>query len=225
MSKSAFDFAKHFINQEYDHPRNTFDGNMKLQKMLYFSQLIHLATKGEKLFEDNMYAFKNGTVVESVRQRYYHDTTRFIEEASQSEMNFSEREMESVLLAEQIFGELDAGTLSDLNHQQQSWISCFERSKDPFHDNFYHKEASIIDVEDIKALDLDSIREVIDAFYESTEESDDAEVFEIVNGKKFYYNPSEIHINEPILEVLQNFEGEESVYSIYKDESNSYVIF
>lgn len=225
MSKSALDFAKHFINQEYDHPRNTFDGNMKLQKMLYFSQLIHLATKGEKLFEDNMYAFENGTVIESVRQRYRNNTSEFIHEASQSEIYFSEQEMESVMLAERIFGDLDARTLSDLNHQQRSWISCFERSKDEFDNGFYHKELSVIEAEDIKALDLESIREVIAAFYERAEESETDEVFEIVNGKKFYYNPSEIYINEPVLEILQNFHGEESVYSIYRDENNSYVIF
>ena len=225
MSKSALDFAKHFINREYDHPRNTFDGNMKLQKMLYFSQLIHLATRGEKLFEDNMYAFKNGTVIESVRQRYRNNTIEFIHESSQSEIAFNEPEMESVSLAERIFGDLDAQTLSDLNHQQRSWISCFERSKDDFVDGYYHKELSVIEAEDIMALDLDNIREVIDAFYEQSEGSDTVEVFEIVNGKKFYYNPSEIYIDEPVLEILQNFNGEESVYSIYKDENNSYVIF
>ena len=59
----AIDAAKWFVNQNCDMPRNTFDGNMKLQKMLFFAQLIHLARTGELLFEDPILAFKQGSVV------------------------------------------------------------------------------------------------------------------------------------------------------------------
>ena len=41
--RKAIDFAKYFIKEELDNPRNSFDGNMKLQKLLVYSNLINLA--------------------------------------------------------------------------------------------------------------------------------------------------------------------------------------
>ena len=58
---NALDFAKVFLKRGLDTNRDTYDGNMKLQKLLFFSNLVSIAEKGKPLFTDPIYAFANGT--------------------------------------------------------------------------------------------------------------------------------------------------------------------
>ena len=63
--------AKWFINQNLDNPSNSRDGNMKLQKLLFFSQLIYMCkNKGKTMYNDEFNAFEHGMVLESVRLEY-----------------------------------------------------------------------------------------------------------------------------------------------------------
>ena len=71
--RDVYDFAKYFIKKGADSLPNTYDGNMKLQKLLTFADLISIAKYGKPLFNDPVLAFKNGCVVEKVRQRYKND--------------------------------------------------------------------------------------------------------------------------------------------------------
>ena len=45
--RDVFDFAKFFIKNGADSMPNTYDGNMKLQKLLVFADLINIAEYGE----------------------------------------------------------------------------------------------------------------------------------------------------------------------------------
>lgn len=62
--RDVYDFAKFFIKSGADSTPNTYDGNMKLQKMLVLSDMAHLARCRQPLFGDNILAFENGLVVE-----------------------------------------------------------------------------------------------------------------------------------------------------------------
>ena len=66
----AIEVASWFINNDYI-PSNTKSGNLKLNKLLYFAQLISLVKRQKPLFKDELYAFENGVVVEDVRKEYY----------------------------------------------------------------------------------------------------------------------------------------------------------
>lgn len=68
--RDVYDFAKFFIKNGADSMPNTYDGNMKLQKLLFLADLANIAEYGEPLFNDQVLAFKNGCVVEKVRLRY-----------------------------------------------------------------------------------------------------------------------------------------------------------
>ena len=75
--RDVYDFAKYFIKNGADSLPNTYDGNMKLQKLLVFADMINVAEYGELLFDDEVLAFKNGCVVEKVRLRYKADYIGF----------------------------------------------------------------------------------------------------------------------------------------------------
>ena len=67
VMKNAMDYAKFFLKQEDDKIANTMDGNMKLQKLLSFANMISIAKYGHPLFAEPVLAYENGFVVESVR--------------------------------------------------------------------------------------------------------------------------------------------------------------
>ena len=46
------------------------DGNARLNKYLHIAQNLYIAKMGCKLFSDDLYAFDNGAVVPSVREKY-----------------------------------------------------------------------------------------------------------------------------------------------------------
>ena len=71
--KDVYEFAKYFIKKGLDSSPNTYDGNMKLQKMLVFANLVSIAEGKGKLFSEDILAYKNGCVVEKVRLRYKND--------------------------------------------------------------------------------------------------------------------------------------------------------
>ena len=64
--RDVYDFAKFFIKNGADSRPNTYDGNMKLQKLLVLADLASIAEYGEPLFNDQVLAFKNGCVVKMI---------------------------------------------------------------------------------------------------------------------------------------------------------------
>lgn len=217
---NAFDVAKWFIRNGYDCPRNKWDGNMKLQKLLCFAQLVNLVRNGELLFENPMYAFDNGTVVEDVRLYYKHNHEDLIKQSMDFNPDFSPEQLETLEITANIFGKLDPKELSSLNHLQKSWKNAHEKSilKGGFRD----KELSKISLQDIKMYDLEKISEVLTAYNDSQKNNSECEV---INGITFYYDPKEIELTDELIKQLETFKGDDKSYTILKDEDLGVVIY
>lgn len=212
----AIDVAKWFININCDNPRNTYDGNMKLQKLLYFAQLIHLARTGDVLFKDPIFAFANGSVVEDVRLHYKNDIISLINETMELS-GINEEEIRTLQITEAIFCNLSAKELSELNHLHKAWEIAYDRS---LINGIPQKHLSEIRIRDIEEYDLDNIRDMVKAH--------ELEIglchFEVINGNKFYYDPTEITLTEQVIAELEGFEGTDGSYVIYQDEYLGLVI-
>ena len=50
--------------------RTFYEGNARLNKYLHIAQNLYIAKTGGKLFAEDLYAFDNGAVVPSVREKY-----------------------------------------------------------------------------------------------------------------------------------------------------------
>lgn len=215
---NAVEIAQWFIKNQYDSPRDTYDGNMKLQKMLYFSQLVHLAKYGESLFDEEILAFKNGSVVEEVRQPYRNRNADFIISALQSRNKIDEKVLDTLTTVKVVFGDLNARELSDLNHLHKSWKEAYENSQfGPFHE----KSLSVISIQQMISNELENMKEIIQAY----EDGKNIINYEVVNGRKFYYDPNTIDLNDEVLSMLESFNGADSAYTITKDESTGILIY
>ena len=216
---NALDFAKVFLKRGLDTNRDTYDGNMKLQKLLFFSNLVSIAEKGKPLFTDPIYAFSNGCVIENVRLRYKNDCKSLCDDSAAYDPDLTQDEYDVINLTADIFGKLSARELSELNHSFDFWKNAYEHSKQP--DRYKDKNLAIVTYSEMQP-EINKIKTVIDCFKSNKAERT---LKEVVNGITFYYSP-DMEITDDILEQLDIFSksAEDESYSVYK-ENGELVIY
>ena len=175
----VLDCAKYFMKNATG-LNNSFDGSMKLQKLLVFSNLVNMALNNKPLFKDRLYAFKNGCVVDSVRLKYKNDYLGLKKESESFKPNFSECELEALDITLNIFDKLSAKELSDLNHEFDFW-------KDSYVDG---ENYCIVSNDNIKK-ELPIIKNIIDSY----RNRDKNKKTEVINGITFYYDPNNLNID------------------------------
>lgn len=50
--------------------RQAYEGNIRLNKYLYFAQTVYIAKYGQKLFQDDFVAYDNGPVIKEIVENY-----------------------------------------------------------------------------------------------------------------------------------------------------------
>ncbi len=135
----------------------SFDGNLIVNKMLVFAQLISLAKDNKRLFEEDLYAFKHGVVVEDIRSEYRYRYNDFVRSINNAKYAFNEDQYKTLELTNKIFVNLDAYTLSELTHQFKFWKEKYDCS---CKESYYDKSLSRIDLEDFKSKYLEDIEKV-----------------------------------------------------------------
>lgn len=155
---NVLDYAKWFIDNNLDTPRNTFKGNMKLQKLLFFAQLISLVKNNKLLFDEEFCAFENGMVMENVRLEYKNNLSKLL---NYSGNDLSKDDLEVLELTKNIYGSEDADTLSNMTHQFEYWKKYLSLSNNQF--DYKDKKKSVVPNKELEK-ELDNIRDVLDAY-------------------------------------------------------------
>lgn len=221
----AIEVVNWFINNDYK-PTNSKNSNLKLNKLLYFAQLISLVKRQKPLFKEDLYAFKNGVVVEDIRKEFCNNYYSFIDRAKNEDTIFNDEELDILEFTKEIFMDVEPDELSTLTHEHKSWKDNYEKSRSIKNgDVWYDTKASKININDYFTkykCDLDLMENIINAKQYS--KKDNIEKVIEVNGIKFYYNPNEVNINDYI-ETLETFNSEDTAYTLYIDEKQGLVIF
>ena len=209
--RDVYEYAKYFIKNGADTTPNTYDGNMKLQKLLMLADLANIAEHGVPLFNEPVLAFRNGCVVEKVRLRYKNDYDSFKRDSDSFDSDFSEQEYEILNLIINVFGKVSARELSKINHTLESWkVACAAGLRA---DSFHDKKRSVVDMMS-QADDIARMRDVIRAYRQS---SRDTMAHEVINGVTFYYEG--FKMSDEVIEQLEGFslDAEDDSYSVYMD--------
>ena len=209
--RDVYDFAKFFIKNGADSRPNTYDGNMKLQKLLVLADFANIAEYGEPLFNDPVLAFTNGCVIEKVRLRYENDYAGFKRDSEFYQPDFSEKEYEVLNLVMEIFGCASAKELSDINHTFDFWKLAFENGTS--NTGYHNKEMSVVDMMS-QHSDLEKMREIISAYRET---SSDVTSSETINGVTFYFDG--FSLTDDMIDRLESFSlsADDDTYSVYLD--------
>ena len=208
--KDAMDYAKFFLKQEDPSIANTYDGNMKLQKLLALADIISYARFNKPLFQEPVLAYENGFVVENVRQRYKNDYYGLKKDSDIFNPDFTEDEYQILNDTLGIFGKLSARELSDISHEFPAWGKALDKGRiGTFHD----KESSAIDFASATA-DISKMRDVLESYDSGKTVSCRKEV---INGCTFHI-PNEIY-SDDLMKQLELFRREcpEDSYAVLYD--------
>lgn len=216
---SAIDFAKYFLQRGLDTNRNTYDGNMKLQKLLFFADFISLVNRGIPLFNDSVLAFSNGCVIEDVRQRYKSDCFGLVAESESFIPSFSAEEKEILQTTIELFADTSAKELSELNHTFSFWKRRLETST--YASGYRSKELAVIPISEMLE-EKDAMQSVLESHRVNKAAG---QKYEMINGVRFFYDPG-FSISDEMMEQLEAFSefAEDEAYTIYS-ENGELVIF
>ncbi len=64
------DIAKYILSLDTNNIKNCYQGNIRLNGYLHIIQMVYIAMNNKKLFNDDMYAYDNGVIVDSVMNNY-----------------------------------------------------------------------------------------------------------------------------------------------------------
>ena len=110
-----------YLNKLYEEKHHCGMDQMRMHKMMYFSQRESLMISGKPLFNGDFEAWKYGPVLKAVRTEY-----------SRGDMfsgEYGELSEEDVKLLREVFeryDEYDSWKLSTLSHAESSWVKARE---------------------------------------------------------------------------------------------------
>lgn len=110
-----------YLNELYVSKHNCEMDQMKMHKMMYFSQRESLMNSGSPLFDGDFEAWKYGPVLTEVRSEYMTGDM-----FSGTYNTLSEEEVQLVNEVFRRYDEYDSWQLSTLSHSESSWLMARE---------------------------------------------------------------------------------------------------
>jgi uncharacterized phage-associated protein len=125
---TVFDVANFFLATAKNDPDDEGAGDkmthMKLQKLVYYAQGLHLAVTGRPLFEEPIEAWEHGPVCPKLYQEYKGSGKKPIEinsDIDDVKAKFSYVEMSVMLIINLYFSCYTASKLRQLSHKDKAW--------------------------------------------------------------------------------------------------------
>lgn len=121
---SAFDIANYFLFKA-KHDQELIS-NLKLQKLVYYAQGLHLAAYGTPIFKEKIRAWNYGPVVSELYLKYKNYGARGI--PSDKSFNSEKIDNDTREFLDEIyaaFGQFSAGRLAELTHTEQCWQDAY----------------------------------------------------------------------------------------------------
>lgn len=166
------DIAKWFCLQGVIEKPNSREGKKKIQKLLFFAQLIYMVkNNGNTMFNEEFKAFKDGVILESVMYNYWNRFSDMFSNINANDLNINPDIINILNLTVDIFGDSSAQELSELSKEFNAWNYYFDKSK---RFGFYIKNVSLIPYDELKK-ELYRIDKVLKA-YELTKQYSDSYV-------------------------------------------------
>ena len=98
---------------------------LKLQKLCYYAQALHLARHGTPLFREDIEAWEHGPVVRSLweQTKYSSEPIPVPESAAEPDSHFPTAVL---TLVKELYGMQTAGTLRGMTHDEAPWQEAWE---------------------------------------------------------------------------------------------------
>ena len=127
---TCFDVAIFFLKYQ-DPEAGDLMSNMKLQKLVYYSQGFHLAVKDKPLFEEPIEAWDHGPVCPALYHKYkvYDSGMIPIPYEEEGYNIFTDETREILEMVHFYYGQFSAWKLRSLSHEDTPWINGHKKGR------------------------------------------------------------------------------------------------
>lgn len=123
---SAFDIANYFLWKAQENEQELLS-NMKLQKLVYYAQGLHLALNGTPLFKERIEAWAYGPVVATLYHAHKQHGPRGIPPVEDfNPLSIDENTREFLDEIFEVLGQFSAVRLMEISHDDQCWKDAKE---------------------------------------------------------------------------------------------------
>ena len=122
MARNAIDVAKKIVSLS-DPEKGDLMSNLKLQKLLYYSQGFHLAIHNKPLFHEDIYAWSYGPVVKEVYHYFKKYGSGHIPVEDVDKVDLSVEEEDLIFEVWNVYGQFSALKLMELTHNEPPWFT------------------------------------------------------------------------------------------------------
>ena len=118
---SAVDVAKYFLAKTADEEMGDAITNLKLQKLLYYAQGIHLALHDKPLFDERIEAWTNGPVIPDVYSHYKEHGKNALPAEDIDDSKYTDEIKEVLEEVYEVFGQYSAWKLKTMTADEPPW--------------------------------------------------------------------------------------------------------
>ncbi len=118
---SCLDVANYFIKKAYEDGLENDITNMKVQKLLYYAQSLHLALYDEPLFAEEIQAWRYGPVCYPAYKKYSEFEEKQLPVPKENVISDAEEIQELLEEVWEYFGRYHAYQLSSMTHTEFPW--------------------------------------------------------------------------------------------------------
>jgi len=125
---TAQDVAEYYLCCSTDKDSGDLISNLKIQKLVYYAQGIHLAATGKPLFDDEIVAWMHGPVVEKLYHTYKGNYDGPIEPTTGYVMPKFDAQTKQLLdEVYRMLGQYSAWKLREMTHKETPWINAYRK--------------------------------------------------------------------------------------------------
>lgn len=217
VNLSSIDVARWFIVNNGDVANESMDSKIKLQKLLFYSQAMHLAVTDEPMFSERIEAWKFGPVVREVYKHVEYNNLISLTNVFSDVVlnNLSDRQLKILKTVNFIYGHKTSHELVALTHSESPWKSLEQQAM--------RAENPIITIDNIHNY-YKPLKEVFEAH--ENFDFDNHKVL-LVNGNRFIFNEVETKLSETEINDLWEIglESENGSFYMYRDDDGELVVY
>lgn len=201
--------AKWFCDNNSTVKSTSFDGNLLLNKLCYYSKAMFLSLD-KNIIQKDVEAWKNGPVLPYVYGQYRYDNLL----GTNYNVDLTDDEIKILKIINRVFGYLTADDISRQTHDEKPWSSLKDKVDKKLNPKITDESL------------LNEYKEEMLELYDCYKDEELNEKVEIINGRYFFITPDITLTDDEYSELCRlNNDDENVTYYVSRDGEGNLMVY
>lgn len=201
--------AKWFCDNNLTVKSASFDGNLLLNKLCYYSKAMFLSLD-KNIIQKDVEAWKNGPVLPYVYGQYRYDNLL----GTNCNVDLADDEIKILKIINRVFGYLKADDISRQTHDEKPWSSLKDKVDKKLNPKITDESL------------LNEYKEEMLELYDCYKDEELNEKVEIINGRYFFITPDITLTDDEYSELCKlNNDDENVTYYVSRDGEGNLMVY